>query len=190
MANRKIEMSKVRQILRLFAQGTSNMQISGQAESSRNTVKKYIRKFIFEKMTFDTLSSMTDGEMEALFVCVEPPYKGQRYEQPQSMLTDLEKRFRQKGVTINMLWQHYLQTFPDGFGHTQYHKYFTDFTIRARPVMHLEHKAGDKMYIDYAGEKLTITDKDTGEIQLLEVFIAILECSQLTYVEAVHTQRR
>lgn len=56
--------------------------------------------------------------------------------------------------------------------------------------MHLEHKAGDKMYIDYAGEKLSITDKDTGELQLLEVFIAILGCSQLTYVEAVRTQRR
>jgi len=54
----------------------------------------------------------------------------------------------------------------------------------------MDHKAVDKMYIDFAGEKLSITDKETGEIQPVEVFIAILGCSQLTYVEAVATQRR
>lgn len=48
--------------------------------------------------------------------------------------------------------------------------------------MHMEHKAGDKMYVDFAGEKLSITDQQTGEVQYVEVFVAILGCSQLTYV--------
>lgn len=190
MANKTIEMSKVRQILRLFTLGKSNVQISDQTGSSRNTVKKYIRKFLLEKMTYDELSSISDTELEVLFVCVESPDKGPRYEQLQGMLADLEKRFKQKGVTIDMLWKLYRGFHPDGFGHTQFHKYFTAFIRRARPVMHLEHKAGDKMYIDFAGEKLSVTDKDTGEVQCVEVFIAILGCSQLTYVEAVRTQRR
>lgn len=47
----------------------------------------------------------------------------------------------------------------------------------------MEHKAGDKMYIDFAGEKLSITDKHTGEVQNMEVFVAILGCSQLAYNE-------
>ena len=51
--------------------------------------------------------------------------------------------------------------------------------------MHLEHKAGDKMFIDFAGDKLSIIDLDTGEIIPVEFFVAILPCSQLTYVEAV-----
>ena len=52
--------------------------------------------------------------------------------------------------------------------------------------MHIEHIAGDKMYIDYAGEKLHLVDKDTGEITDVEVFISVLGASQLTYVEATH----
>lgn len=56
--------------------------------------------------------------------------------------------------------------------------------------MHLEHKAGDKLYIDFAGQKLSIIDQDTGEIIPVEVFVAILPCSQLTYVEAVTSQRK
>jgi transposase len=56
--------------------------------------------------------------------------------------------------------------------------------------MHQEHKAGDKMYIDFAGEKMNIVDEQTGEVRTVEVFAAILGSSQLTYVEAVHSQKK
>ena len=190
MANKTILMSKIRQILRSFTQGKSKVQISDQTGASRNTVKKYIRKFLAEKMTFDSLDRLPDGELEVIFGSAEPPDKGERYEELHRMLPDLEKRFKQKGVTIDILWKNYRQKCPDGYGHTQFHTYFTLFIGRAKAVMHMEHKAGDKMYIDFAGEKLSITDKETGEVQSVEVFIAILGCSQLTYVEAVATQRR
>mgnify|MGYP002073484676 CR=1 FL=1 len=133
---------------------------------------------------------MSDTELEALFGSSEPPDRGNRYEQLHGMLPDLEKRFKQKGVTIDLLRNLYRQAYPDGYGHTQFHNYFTVYIGRAKPVMHLEHKAGGKMYIDFAGEKLSVTDQETGEMQSLEVFIAILGCSQLTYVEAVPTQRK
>ncbi|MEI7585847.1 hypothetical protein [Runella sp.] len=56
--------------------------------------------------------------------------------------------------------------------------------------MHLEHKAGDKLYIDFAGEKLHITDAQTGQKQGLEVFVAVLGCSQYTYCQAVYSQKK
>jgi transposase len=56
--------------------------------------------------------------------------------------------------------------------------------------MRMEHKAGDKLYVDFAGQKLTIVDKQTGEIQEVEIFVAILGASQLTYVEAVMSQQK
>lgn len=190
MANKTILMNKIRQILHSFTQGRSKVQISKQTGASRNTVKKYILKFLSEKMTYDVLSSMSDTELEVLFGSVDIPDKGPRYEQLQSMLADLEKRFKKRGVTIDMLWKLYLQIHPDGYGHTQFHTHFTAYIGRPKAVMHMEHKAGDKMYIDFAGEKLSITDQQTGEVLPVEVFIAILGCSQLTYVEAVPTQRR
>ena len=94
MANKTILMTKISQILLSFTQGKSKVQISEQTGSYRNTVKKYIRKFLAEKLTFDMLSSLSDTELEVLFGSVEPPDKGERYEQLQQMLPDLEKRFK------------------------------------------------------------------------------------------------
>lgn len=165
MANKTIVMTKIRQILRSFTQGKSKVQIREQTGSSRNTIKKNIRKFIAEKMTFDMLSTLTDTELEVMFGSGELLDKGDRYEQLQQMLPELEKRFKQKGVTIYMFWQHYRKVHTDGYMHTQFNTYFTVYTGRAKAVMYMNHKAGDKMYIDFAGEKLNITDKETGELQ-------------------------
>lgn len=190
MANKTIDMSKIKQILRLFTQGKSKVFISQQTGVSRNTVKRYIRRFLQEKLTFEDLTRLTDAELEVMFGSSQPPDPGERYDELQRLLPELEKRFKQKGVTIDLLWRHYRQLYPQGYGHSQFHQYFTAYAGRARPVMHMEHKAGDKMYIDFAGEKLSITDQHTGEVQNMEVFVAILGCSQLAYMEAVASQRR
>lgn len=190
MANKTIDMSKIRQILRFFTQGKSKVFISRQTGASRNTVKRYIRKFLQEKLTFEDISGMQDADLEVLFVPSRPPDLGKRYDELQQILPDLEKQFKQRGVTIELLFRQYRLDYPEGYGHTQFHDYFTSYIGRARPVMHMDHKAGDKMYIDFAGEKLSITDQQTGEVQQVEVFVAILGCSQLTYLEAVATQRR
>ena len=54
----------------------------------------------------------------------------------------------------------------------------------------MDHKGGDKLYVDYAGEKLHLVDPGTGELQAVEVFVAIPGCSQLTYVEASYSQQK
>lgn len=63
-------------------------------------------------------------------------------------------------------------------------------SAEVNPTMHMEHKAGDKLYVDFAGDKLSIIDQQTGEIKPVEIFVAILGASQLTYVEAVMTQQK
>ncbi len=190
MANKTILMSRIRQILRLFTQGKSKKQISELTSSSRNTVKKYIAKFIQERLTFDVIDGMSDHDLEQLFGYVEPPPKDERFEQLQQLLPEMEKQMKRKGMTITLLWEQYKALYPNGYAITQFYKYYRNFAHRAQPVMHLEHKAGDKVYIDFAGEKLSITDHDSGEVLEVEVFVAILGCSQLTYVEAVYSQKK
>jgi transposase len=190
MANKTILMSRIRQILRLYTQGQSNKKISELTCSSRNTVKKYIHKFIHEHLTYDLISAMSDHELDQLFGYTEPAVKDARFEQLQSLLPDMEKQMKRKGMTITLIWEQYRSLHPKGYAITQFYKYYRHFTKRAQPVMHIEHKAGDKMYIDFTGEKLSITDKDSGEVIEVEVFVAILGCSQLTYVEAVMSQRK
>src|SRR3954467_1337588 len=190
MANKTLLMSRIRQILRLYTQGQSHKKISELTASSRNTVKKYIHKFIHEHLTYDVISAMSDHELDLLFGYIEPAVKDKRFEQLQSLLPDMEKQMKRKGMTITLIWEQYRVTNPEGYAITQFYKYYRHFTKCAQPVMHIEHKAGDKMYIDYTGEKLSITDKDSGEVIDVEVFVAILGCSQLTYVEVVYSQKK
>src|SRR6056297_4061581 len=56
--------------------------------------------------------------------------------------------------------------------------------------MKLEHIAGHEIFIDFAGKKLQIVNRKTGEIMPVEVFVAILPSSQYTYVEACFSQKR
>jgi len=83
-----------------------------------------------------------------------------------------------------------MKEFPEGLQYTQFCFYYNQWKAIVNPVMHLDHKAGDKVYIDFAGKKLQIIDPSSGEIQDVEVFVAILGASQLTYVEAVLDQSK
>ena len=190
MANKTIFMTRLRQIFRLHAQGKSKRQIASLTGVSRNTVKKYISGFTVLRLTYDAVSEMSDHQLEEMFGHAEVPKTDVRFEKLQGLLADIEKGLKRKGNTITLLWKQYKIQHPDGYGLTQFYKYYKVYAARVKPVMHMEHKAGDKMYIDFAGEKLSVTDKDSGEVCDVEVFAAILGCSQLTYVEAVYTQRR
>lgn len=190
MANKTILMSKIRQVLRLYTQGTSKKKISELTGASRNTVKKYIQMFHRERLTFEQLSEMTDHALEQLFGPTEPVIKDVRFEELQALLPLMEMQLKRKGMTILLLFEQYKKEYPSGFGITQFYKYLRYFLKRVQPVMHLQHKAGDKLYIDFAGHKLSILDMDSGEIREVEVFVAVLGCSQLTYVEALYSQKK
>lgn len=191
MANKTILMSKIRQIFRLYAQGKSKKQISTLTGCSRNTVKKYLYKFIENRLTYTEIDQMSDHDLEQVF-CPEglPTKQDERFEQLQRLLPEIEKQMKRKGVTIGMIWQQYREQHPKGYAVAQFYRHYRDFIKCSKPVMHMEHKAGDKLFIDFAGEKLTIVNVDSGELQSVEVFVAILGCSQLTYVEAVYSQKK
>ncbi|MGC4034585.1 MAG: IS21 family transposase [Chitinophagaceae bacterium] len=183
-------MSKIRQILRLFTQGTSKKQISIQTAIARNTVKKYISKFLKLRLTGEDISKMNDQQLDEIFGAPGIVPKSSRYNEFQKLLPSIEKELKRKGVTLAAVWKQYIEAHPDGYRQTSFFEYYRKYVNKGQSVMHINHKAGDKMYIDFSGEKLSITDKQTGEITAVEVFIAVLGCSQLTYVEAVLTQRK
>jgi transposase len=190
MANKSINMLKLRQILRYYTQGTSKKQISAITGVARNTVKRYIGRFTTLRITYEVVASLSDHELEKLFTEPNPRLPDERFERLQQLLPDIEKQMSRKGINLQQLWEQYAAANVPCYQYTQFRKYYRFFSNRVKPVMHMEHKAGDKMYIDFAGDKLSIVDSESGEIKEVEVFAAILGCSQLTYVEAVMSQRK
>ena len=190
MANNTIDMSKLRQILRLHTQRCSKLQISLQTGISRNTLKKYIKDFTSSGITFEELNTLSDQDLESLFIKPEEKPLNEKIAILFSRFPAMDKELKRKGVTTQLLWEEYRKQYPGGLGITQFRHYYGHWKAQVNPVMHIDHKAGDKMFVDFAGEKLQIIDKQTGEVQEVEVFVAILGASQLTYVEAVSSQQK
>ena len=183
-------MIKIRQILRLQSQGLSKLQIAAQTGIARNTLKKYIKEFISSGLSFEEINELSDKELEDLFVKPEDRPLNERLQILFSLFPATEKELKRKGVTRQLLWKEYKTHHPDGVGLSQFKHYFSQWKAQVNPTMHMEHKAGDKLYVDFAGDKLEIINEQTGEVKPVEVFVAILGASQLTYVEAVMTQQK
>jgi transposase len=189
MANKTIAMSKLRQVLKLYCQGQFKLQISTVTGLSRNTVKKYIHSFKQLKTTWEEVSQLSDKDLDELF-CKEPePFVDDRLTVLHDFLKVQEKRLKQRGVTLLRLWEEYRVLYPQGFKMTAFYRHYRLWKRRVDPSMHMEHKAGDKIFVDFTGEKLGVVDPLTGEMKAMEVFVAILGASQLTFVEAVESQR-
>jgi transposase len=189
MANQNIDMSKLRQILKHFVHKQGTRTIRDLTGVSRNTVKKYIAQYKVLKIPWSELSKLNDKDLSVLFfedvVLVDPP---ERQLALYSFFPHAEKRLKQPGMTLKILWQEYSSLHIDGFQSTGFYKHFRIWKGRSHPSMHMIHKAGERMFVDFAGKKLQIIDTATGEIKSVEVFVAILGGSQLTYVEAVESQ--
>lgn len=188
MSNTPISMSTVRQILRLLARKKSMQAIIEMTGVSRNTLRKYQARFDKSGLGIDELLNLSDKELHDLFLRAPQPQPNRRIQDLYALMPRYERELKRRGVTRRLLWHEYRVAHPDGFELTQFNHYMNVWLKQAQPVMHIEHKAGDKMYIDYAGATLDITDAATGEAHAVEVFVAILGASQLIYVEAVASQ--
>lgn len=186
-------MSRIRQILRCFRAGNSSRTISSVLEISRNTIMKYIDKVNESGKTVDEVLAMEDHELYQFFNVdprVDVECSSDRYKELKEEIPEYAKMLRKKNMTRTRIHQTYLEKHPNGFSRSRFFSILRAYTMQTAPIAHLEHIPGDKMYIDYAGDKLHITNPETGEVTPVEVFVAILPCSQLTYVEAVMSQKK
>ena len=189
MSNKPIKMNKLRQIIRLYCQGTGIKTIHGMVGTSRNTIKKYVRIWNGLDIDFEAFSAKSDSELSIIFTTpVAKIHSSPRMQELEPLLPELCKRLKKKGMTRELLYKEYLERYPDGYSRSSFNNAIHTYLQLARPVMHVEHKAGDKMYIDFAGSKLKVGQGEAARD--VEVFVAILGCSQLTYVEAVDSQRK
>ncbi len=125
-------------------------------------------------MDIDKILSLDDASLFSLFQEKEKPVvANERYDTLQTLLPEYCKRLKKKGVTCQMLHKKYLCLHSDGYAHSRFCTFIQQYLDSSRPVMRLEHKAGDKMFID-AGDKQSIINRDTGEILPVDIFVAIL----------------
>ena len=188
MANKTTSMSNVRQIIKLYSQQMGKKKIGERLGMSRHTVKFYIDIFHSLKVTKDELFRLTDFELNKLF---HPPKEilfNDRLKQLYDFFPVMEKQLRRRGMTVAWQYKEFKSQHPEAYGETSFYYYYNQWCKKVNPAMHIEHKVGDKMYVDYAGGTLPYVDTDTGEIKNAQVFVAVLGWSQYAYVEAMRSQ--
>ena len=184
MPQERLTMRKIREILRLkWECKLSERAIALSCSTSRSTVADYLKRAQAAGLSWPLPEKQSDHELSALLFppTQEPTLKA-------TFLPDWEKvhlELRRKGVTLRLLWAEYLEKYPQGYGYSQYCQLYRNWagTIK-QPTMRLEHKAGEKLFVDYAGQTHPVIDAKTGEIQAAQIFVAVLGASSYTYVEA------
>ena len=191
MSNKTIEMFTIRQVLRLYASGRGTKYISQSTGVARNTVKKYLYRYVQLKITLEELDRMSDAQMSKAFLVKQSvAIPDKRVTDLEALLPSLVSMLKKRGVTKQMVYEKYIESCPDGYKSSAFRERLNAFTHQGKGSMRMEHKAGDKMFVDYTGKKLQVVDKLSGEITDVEVFVAILGCSQLTFVMAMASQRK
>ena len=189
MAAKQIDIMKIKQLLLLKSKGVSNRKIARETSVDRNTVNEYVIKLQSSDKSYAELLKLSEVELQSLFPSKEAIDK-ERYEKLLTLFPGYLNELKKPGCTRLTLWHTYQNEHKDHYSYSQFCLLFSHWQDSKKISGKLTHISGDKLYIDYTGKKLQIVDKTTGDVQDVEVFVAILPASQYTYVEASRDQTR
>lgn len=192
MANKTICMLRLKQLFKLKHEGKSNRQIARMLGIHRETVRSYVNEALAVGLPFSTLADTNEKELYEWFGKAEitrgadTARSAVLYNMFPYMHTELGKT----GVDRKVIYDEYKAKNPDGYSYNHFCREYRLWCISKEVSGVCEHKAGDKLFVDFTGKKLHITDRETGEVKPVEVFVALLGFSQFTYVEATPSQKR
>lgn len=187
MPAERITMRKIREVLRLkFESRLSNRKIASSTSIARSTVSDYVQRAIAAGLSWPLPEDMDDGRLEqVLFGQVSHIPEDQR---PPLDFSKIHSELKRKGMTLMLLWHEYKAENPQGYQYSQFCHHYRQWRDKQDPVMRQDHRAGEKLFVDYSGMTVPITDPGTGKSREAEIFIACMGASNYTYAEASLTQ--
>lgn len=183
-------MVKYRDILRLAYEKTSQRQIAISVGNSRNTVSDVITSAKNKGITWPLDESVTDEQLESILF-PDKYASGNNYHEPD--FAYIHRELAKPKVTLSLLWEEYRQK-CEGLGKkpymtTQFGDKYRAWARITKATMRIQHKPGDAMEVDWAGQTLPIYDSITGETTPVYLFISTLPCSCYIYAEACADMR-
>lgn len=186
MPGKRLSMRKIKEVLRLrFEVGLSQHQIAHSCAIGRTTVREYLQRAKRAGLSWPLPETMTDGELEALLFPA-PPLGGAACPLPD--WRQLHEELKGRGVTLFVLWEEYKAAHPEGFQYSRFCDLYRAWKGKLPVWMRQEHKAGEKLFIDYAGMTMPVRDGKTGAVRQAQIFVAAMGASYYTYAEAAWTQ--
>ena len=179
-------MRKTREVLRLkFEVGLSHREVATSLGLSPGTVGKTLSRLEASGLTWAAAQALSEEALEAKLYAAAPAA-------PTRPLPDYARvhaEYRRVGGTLDLLHKEHLEEQPGGYGYTQFCEFYRRWLGQRGLTMRQEHKAGEKLFVDYSGKRPHYIDRETGERVDVELFTAVLGASNYVYTEATRSQQ-
>ena len=187
MANRRLSMRKIREVLRLkYEKGLSGRQIARSCDIARSTVDDYLCRAQIKGLSWPLPEDLDDTAVEHFLfppiTCVSP----EKRQMPS--FEYIHQELKKKGVTLQLLWYEYKQANPEGYQHSQFCHLYHQWAGKLDVCLRQTYRAGEKLFVDYAGDTLPVQDPVSGVIREAQLFVATLGASNYTYAYASYSQ--
>ena len=181
-------MRKIRDVLRMrHANGLSQRAIAQSLGVSKGSIDNYLRRAQVAGLVWPLPDDLSDQALyDKLFPPARVPEAGRR---PEPDWAAIYQELRKPGVTLRLLWEEYRANHPDGYGQSRFYALYRAWAGRLAPRMRQTHLAGDRMFVDFAGQTVPVVNPLTGEIHQAQIFVAVLGASSYTYAQATWTQQ-
>lgn len=179
MANQALSSMKLRTLIRFKQEGRTHQFIGKTLGLSRTTVIKYTQFLEHSGLDWTALFSLDDQALLMLCRSGHTEKPDDRWSILSQLLPHYVQELKRPHVTRQTLLEEYQKAYPEGYGKTQFFQYLREHLRIGQAYQPIEHKAGEKLFVDYAGDHLYLTDLDTGDQTPVEIFVAALGCSGL-----------
>lgn len=194
MAAKRKKMHQVKSILEMLDRGYSQRGVSTELNVHRTTVKKYADHLKSLQLTYKEVLSYEVKDFESVFVGVYKPPRvldSERYKTLDKEMPELLVELSRKGVTSQLLFEEYERRNGNAsYGRSQFFKYVADTKRIRKATMKIHHVVGEKMFVDFSGDKLSYIEQDSGEVIECDVLVCSLPYSGLTYAIPVRSQKQ
>ena len=183
MPAERATMRKIREVLRLkHACGLSERQIALAIGLSRSTIKAYLKRAESCGIAWPVPPEIEDAALERrLFPAIEVAGDVAR---PLPDWKEVQKELKRRGVTLQLLWEEYRAEHVDGYCYSHFCELYREWLKTVSPTMRQTHAAGEKLFVDWAGDTVPVFDAVTGLERRAHIFVAVLGASNYTYAEA------
>ena len=178
-------MRKMYEILRLLWHLGVGVRDTARACSvSHSTVLEYQRRAEEAELCWEQVKEMDSGTLERRLF----PREAAEPSRPLPKWPEIYRELKRPGVTLQLLWEEYKETHPEGYQYSRFCELYGGWRKKLDLSMRQEHKAGEKLFVDYCGQTVPVKDPRTGQSRGAEIFVAVLGASNYSYAEATWTQ--
>lgn len=190
--NGRMKLRDIKRLLKLYYISSLSIREIGRSMSKpKSTISDYLARFEGSDLTLENLETKSTEEIYAALFPEESKKPKQRLQKTLPDLTKIHLELKKKYVTRELLWEEYKSFYPDNhYGYTHFCNLYKTWHKRINVSMRINHKAGEKLLIDYSGLKWNFIDKETGELIEVDIFVATLGASGYTYAEATLNQTK